>query len=317
MRNVYLRKQTIYMIKKWILKAIVQKTISFLPGSHQINFLFQKYVTKGVQLSEYYFEDRLIHARKHLSSFDQYAGKALEKTLELGTGWYPVVPIALFLRGATEINTVDISGLTDKEKILTTIDWYIRYEQEGKLAEYLKPIPERMALLKKLKAEASQYDFQQLLEALHIKYAIMDIRKIPLDSKSIDLIHSNNTFEHVYPDVLKGILVKFKELAHPKGIQSHFIDMSDHFAHFDKSINIYNFLRFSDKAWDRIDNSVQPQNRWRLSEYQKLYDAIALPVKDIDAREGNPEEVKAIKLAAKYQSFELKDLAISHAYMIS
>lgn len=305
------------MIKKWILKAIVQKTISFLPGSNRINFFFQKHVTKGVQLSEFYFEDRLIHARKHLASFDQYASKPLETTLELGTGWYPVVPIALFLRGATQINTVDISDLTDKEKILTTIDWFLHYEQNGKLEEYLHPLKDRMDTLKKIKKEAEQFDFQKILDTLHIQYTIMDIRAINLPEQSIDLVHSNNTFEHVYPRVLEGILAKFKSLVHPEGIQSHFIDMSDHFAHFDHSINIYNFLRFSDLAWDRIDNSVQPQNRWRLNEYKKLYQSLDINISDIDARPGDLSALKSINLAPKYQSFDLADLAVSHAYIVS
>ncbi len=305
------------MIKKWVLKAIVQKTISFLPGSHKINFFFQKHVTKGVQLSEYYFEDRLIHARKHLQSFDQYAKKNLETTLELGTGWYPVVPIAMFLRGAQQINTVDISGLTDKEKILTSIDWFIKYAENGKLKTYLSPIAERMDALKMIHKNPADYDFQSILSALNIRYTIMDIRKIELPEASIDLVHSNNTFEHVYPEVLKGILQKFKTLVHKQGIQSHFIDMSDHFAHFDKSINIYNFLRFSDKTWDRIDNSIQPQNRWRLSEYEKLYNAIGIKISEVDARKGDLDLLSSIQLADKYKAFKKEDLAASHTYIIS
>ena len=98
---------------------------------------------------------------------------------------------------------------------------------------------------------------------------------------------------------------------------SHFVDMSDHFAHFDTSINIYNYLRFSDKAWNWIDNSVQPQNRWRLSEYEKLHQSLEINISESDCREGNVEEMLSIKLAEKYESFDLKDLAVSHCYLIS
>lgn len=305
------------MIKKWILKAVVQKTISFLPGSHKINFLFQKYVTKGVQLSEEYFEDRLIHARKHISSFIKYAEKPLETTLELGTGWYPVVPIAMYLSGAHQINTVDISGLTDKEKILTTIRKFIDYQNSGKLSQYIQPVQKRMDHLQNILPQQETMDFEALLAALNIHYVIMDIRQLPLKEQSVDLVHSNNTFEHVYPEVLEGILKKFKVLAHPQGIQSHFIDMSDHFAHFDRSITIYNFLRFSDKAWDRIDNNVQPQNRWRMSEYKMLYQKTGLHILEIEARKGDLQALQTIRLAEKYKEFEAADLAISHAYVIS
>lgn len=97
-------------MKTWILKAIVQKTISFLPYKHQINYFFQRYVTKGVLLNNSYFTDRLVHANKHLRFFEQYSHIATPSTtLELGTGWYPVVPISLFLNGSDTIYTVDIS----------------------------------------------------------------------------------------------------------------------------------------------------------------------------------------------------------------
>ena len=56
-------------MKKWMLKAIVQKVISFFPFKHQINFLFQKYITKGVRLNETYFEDKLIHFKQHYSFY--------------------------------------------------------------------------------------------------------------------------------------------------------------------------------------------------------------------------------------------------------
>jgi len=109
-------------MKKWILKAIVQKTISFLPFKHQINLLFQKYVTKGVYLSDEYFEDRLIHAANHLKAYKNLSGNLIpERTLELGTGWYPVVPFMLYLCGSKEIHSIDIASLTNKERLITTL----------------------------------------------------------------------------------------------------------------------------------------------------------------------------------------------------
>ena len=37
------------------MKAIVQKTISYLPYSNRINYIFQKYVTKGINRTDNYF----------------------------------------------------------------------------------------------------------------------------------------------------------------------------------------------------------------------------------------------------------------------
>ena len=72
-------------MKKWKQKAIVQKIISYLPFSRKINFLFQKYVTKGVTLSDEYFYDRLGHVSGHIKSYQQYAENAIPANcLEIG-----------------------------------------------------------------------------------------------------------------------------------------------------------------------------------------------------------------------------------------
>jgi len=288
-----------------------------MPNSHRLNFFFQKHITKGVQLTDHYFEDRLIHAKKHIDSFDRNSSCDLYTTLELGTGWYPVVPICLFLRGAKQINTVDISSLCSKENVLTTIQFFIDYYEKGELQIFIKVDENKIKVLKTLIEDSQTIDFQTIANNLKINFQIVDIRKIDLENHSVDLIHSNNTFEHIYPDVLNGILKKFKTLCSKGGVMSHFIDMSDHFAHFDTSINIYNYLRFSDKAWELIDNSVQPQNRWRLSEYEELYQSLAINISESDFREGKVEEVLSIKLAKKYENYDLKDLAVSHCYLIS
>ena len=44
------------MIAKWQMKAIAQKAISFLPKKEKINYWFQKNITKGVTLTDEYFE---------------------------------------------------------------------------------------------------------------------------------------------------------------------------------------------------------------------------------------------------------------------
>lgn len=306
-------------MKKWILKAIVQKAISFLPFRHKINYFFQKYVTKGVFLSEEYFLDRLQHANDHINAFKKHLSPSLENktTLELGTGWYPVVPISMFLSGAEKIYTTDISNLCDKEKLQTTLQKFVAYHEEGKLQQFIPVLTPRIKHLKELAIQADEMDLEEILSELNIIYWVKDARNLPLDNESIDLVHSNNTFEHVYPEILKDLLVEFKRIVKKDGIMSHFVDMSDHFAHFDKSINIYNFLKFSDKQWALIDNVVQPQNRWRLPEYIDLYKDLELINLEVVTRPGFPEQVQKMKLDDKYLSVPLQELAVSHCLLIS
>lgn len=306
------------MIKKWVLKAIVQKTISFLPNSQRINFFFQKYVTKGVFLSDAYFEDRLEHARHHLEAWERYSGGApLRNTLELGTGWYPVVPISLFLYGAETIRTVDVTLLTGAGHVLTTIRKFLEYADAGKLGQYIPVRPERLEQLRALASGENEAGFEQLTGTLHIQYLVQDARRLDLAAGSIDLIHSNNTFEHVYPDILADILREFRRIARPGGVQSHFIDLSDHFAHFDTSINIYHFLRFSPAAWKWIDNSVQPLNRLRITDYRRLYREADLPLTAEQLRPGSVEALREVPVHPYFQGNTEAENAVSHGYFFS
>jgi hypothetical protein len=308
------------MIRKWHLKAIVQKTISFLPKSHNINYWFQKNITKGVFLGDTYFYDRLEHAQQHLEAYQQNCG-TIEgiKTLELGTGWYPVIPFSLFLCGAAQIHTVDISNLTNKDKLRDTLNRFIDLIEQDNLEKYIQAKKERIEQFLALKKDFETLRFEEILQRLNIHYIVMDARKlVNVATHSIDLVHSNNTFEHVYPEILKDILREFARVTKKEGLQSHFIDMSDHFAHFDKSITIYNFLKYSCKTWDKIiDNNVQPQNRWRFAQFINLYHHLDIPVSDSIVRKGDLEALKTVKIHSEWKQYSSEELAISHCYIFS
>ena len=97
----------------------------------------------------------------------------------------------------------------------------------------------------------------------------------------------------------------------------HFIDMSDHFAHFDSSINIYNFLKYSDRKWKWIDNSIQPQNRMRFKDYKEIYEDQGIIISEEKVWVGNKDEVALIPLASKYKNYTVQEIAISHGYIVT
>lgn len=305
-------------MKKWILKAIVQKSISYFPFSHRINYLFQKHVTKGVFLTDEYFYDRLSHASKHFKSYYNYAGIFPEKCLEIGTGWYPIVPISFFLAGVNKVYSVDISFLTSKQRIKITLEKFIESYKLGFLPEYINIQSERFSSIQNILENIKKLSLNEILTKLHITYLIEDAGNLSLADNSIDLINSNNTFEHIYPDKLIPILKEFKRVLNKEsGVMSHFIDLSDHFAHFDKSINIYNFLKFSDTQWKWIDNSIQPQNRLRIYDYKKIYADLNIPIDEESFRKGDLKELNKINLDKKYLNHPISDLAITHCHFVS
>ena len=303
-------------MKKWYLKAIVQKIVSWLPFSVAINYWLQKNITGGVLLNDEYFYDRLQHAQVHTTNFFKYSTQPLHTTLELGTGWYPVVPLAMFLCGAQKIYTVDITPLTNRAHLHTTIKKFIEVISKNELQNLLPYVlPIRCDELKKINQEFESLTTEEILNRLHFQYIVQDARHLPFPDGTIDLLHSNNTLEHIDAAILPAILQEQKRIIHPQGFISQAIDMSDHFAHFDTGISIYNYLKFTASQWKMIDNNLQPQNRLRMIDYENQFATAGLPIVTKTFRKGNVEQVKNIKLAAPYATMPVDDVAISHCYL--
>lgn len=304
-------------MKKWILKAVIQKTISFLPFKHRINFLFQKYITKGVRLSDDFFIDKIIHASNHLMYFKKYNSKTSFKALELGSGWYPVIPIYLYLHGASEIFSIDIAQHITIKSFKETLMKFSEYFEKEDFKPYFNNIQEeRKSLISKYVNDINENNFTEILLKFNIQFQIQDARKTTFDDNFFDLITSNNTFEHIYPVILEGILKEFKRILNVSGIMSHFIDMSDHFSHLDKSINIYNFLKFKESKWKFIDNSIQPQNRLRINQYKEIIAKQDFQILEEENRAGNEKLIENINLAVPFSNFLSQDNAVSHSHLV-
>lgn len=305
---------------KWIAKAVVQKCISFLPNKEKANHFFQTYITKGVQLTDEHFSNKLTHASDHIRFYNEFANAPLKnaRVLELGSGWYPVVPVAMFLHGVRCTDSIDIQSWMTRETIIKTLEKFSKWEEEGMLHKYLPEIvPEQWVKIEEILESSQDMSRENLLEALNLQLKLKDARNTGFERHSYDFICSNNTFEHIYPEVLKDILKEFKKLINPGGFMSHFIDLSDHFAHFDKSITIYNFLKFSESSWRLIDNSIQPQNRLRWKEYLKMYNDLDIPVTKQETRPGSLSDLARVEVNKRFQYLSPEDLAISHGYILS
>jgi len=307
------------ILSKWKLKAVVQKTISFFPQQEKLNYFFQKYITRAVNLNDEHFANKMMHSQDHIKFFNKHGITHPQmQIIELGSGWYPVVPIMMYLSKSGQVTSVDIQSWMTKETQLTTIRKFIEWREKGKLQKYITNIDEeRWNTLVEIDQNPGNHNLETINKSIGLKLLLQDARSLKLKDQSIDFICSNNTFEHIYPNVLNGILLEFKRVIKPGGVMSHFIDMSDHFAHFDKSITIYNFLKYSEKKWKLIDNDIQPQNRLRFKDYLTMYEKIALPITETEIRKGNLEDLRKQKIHQEYSNYSEAELAISHCYIIS
>lgn len=287
-----------------------------MPASERINFLFQKYVTKGVALTEAHFEMKLTHAVDHIRNFRGLNEKST--VVELGTGWYPIVPLALYLNSGCQVISFDIQNWLNCDRFLESLKQFLHWERSGRLEEMgLEYSAERLEQLEELFNLGDKMNLQMAFETIGFKPLLGDAGKTDLADDSIDYICSNNTFEHIYPKFLIPILREFKRIIKPEGIMSHFIDLTDHFAHFDQTINAYNFLQYSEKKWGLIDNTIQPQNRLRWKDYLQIYSEVGISYREIAVRSGYPSLLKEMQMDVKYAGYSDAELAITHGYLVS
>lgn len=301
----------------WIAKAVIQKGISVLPDPQRVNYVFQHRVTRSTTLTSASVHQRVGWAAMHLDAFDRNGGRREGAVaVELGPGWYPIVPLCLYLAGADSVHMVDLEDLGRPELAVQAVDAMVRAYDQGEL-DALGPLDAaRVDRLRELRHDVLPLGHVAALARIGLLVTPMDARELQL-SPAPDLICSNTVLEHIPPDVLEPILARFGELAGPGTVMSHLVDHGDHYAYVDDSIDVYHFLRYSDRAWRWIDNDVQPMNRLRASEYVELYERAGVPVTEEHRRGDDPLALVGIPLAERFRAMDPADVACVASHLVS
>jgi hypothetical protein len=299
----------------WLLKACTQKVISWLPRSDAVNYVFQKHVTKTAQLRPEWFDHKLDQAARHLRNWST-AGHddRPHRVLELGTGWHPVVPLALGLAGVDQVLSVDRTSLVRTANIGAVLRMFIEADDDGRLAKHLPVLrPDRLEVVRSLAPDPEAAPAR--LDDAGVTFLVGDARNTSLPAASIDLFTSNNTFEHIPPDVLLDILLEMRRLAAPAAVFSHFVDLSDHYSHFDSSLSPYNFLRYSEPQWRLLNNRLVFQNRLRVSDYRRLFSAAGLELLHEDRYTPQPvADIEELQISAALGGQSAEDVLVTHAW---
>jgi SAM-dependent methyltransferase len=303
----------------WLIKAGLQNVMGLTPRPDALNYLFQKHVTHSVTLNEEWFEKKVRQVHRHLEKYRELTGILVPaQVLEIGTGWHPIVPIGFFLSGARGVTTVDIADLLRPETVGETIRWICDYADRGALTDLLPSVlPERLEVLRRISASASTSSVPAMLQPLSIQALVRDARSLPFEDASIDLIVSNNTFEHIKTDVLGDVIKELRRVIRADGVNSHYIDMSDHYSHFDESISNWHFLRYSDLVWKILDSPIVPQNRLRISDHRAIHRAAQFRIVEEVQEHIRNELPPSTPLSARFQEYELADLLVTHCWVVS
>lgn len=303
----------------WLLKAATQRLIGFLPNPHHWNELIQDRITRSIQLPPDQFFLKLDACRICLQPFI-----ALRRTLpreftvlELGTGWFPIIPIGVFLCGASEVWTWDIVEHLRLERVRFVLNLFLQADAAGQLGRYLPDLrPERLDRLREAAADQSAGTAAELLERLRIHYRLGDVTQVELPLQSVDLFTSYGVLEYLPAKALVPLFRAFLRIAASEAVMNHQVIMEDQYAGRDHQITPFNFLKFSDRTWRWLNNPIIPLNRLRITDYrQAMRDAGFRIIDEVVEHRGDPAMLAKVDLAPRFRQYPQEDLLVLRAWL--
>jgi hypothetical protein len=238
--------------------------------------------------------------------------------LELGTGLYPVIPMGLYLCGASKIWTIDKVSLLRRTSVATVLRLFMEYATSGRLFELLPCArKDRIANLAVVLEKKRALHPMEVLKHFNIYSINCDARDTKLEDSSIEFFISNNTLEHISSDVIQDIFTEFRRLSSYSCVMSHYIDMIDHYRYFDQSLSFFNFRKYSSNVFKIFNNSLLYQNRNLYSDYISLHQNCGFKIIYSFVERVSAEHIEKIALAKEFLHYSLDELLLACCWIVS
>jgi hypothetical protein len=171
-----------------------------------------------------------------------------KRVIEIGSGWLPILPYELIFKyKANEVITYDINKHYQPNKIYRFNQFYNQHHHTSLTS----------ALPKSIK----YFPQTNILDAI-------------IPDGSVGAMVTRNVLEHINPsDLFKIHEQAYRYLDNKDGFIIHQISPSDHRAYADKSLSLWDFLKYSQSEWDQIQTRFDYHNRWRLPQYTEMFKA--------------------------------------------
>ncbi len=303
----------------WLIKSALHRAASWLPQRQALNRIFQKW-SHSVELQTEEFVRKINETRRQLDILHQNAptAPAAFTALEVGTGWNPITPLALYLCGAAAIWSYDIEPLVNRTRLIRVSRLFAEFADAGRLDALLPDWqPERLEVLRKIASDTSELPPKELLEPLEIHLRVQNAEHTEVKEGSIDLITTSAVLMYVPKLSLEGIYREFRRTAKPGAVMIHRLNFRDIYAYFDRNITPLNMLRFSPAAWRWLDSAVVPQNRLRVSDHRAMHQAAGFRIIAEEHESAPAEMLSRVRLAKEFRGYAKEDILALESWLIS
>jgi hypothetical protein len=259
----------------WRIKGVVQKALGIVPGGTRVNDLLQRTVG-GLRN----FERQVAGKVEDWEVFVDHLrtlGLSVRglKLFEIGTGWFPTLPICFILAGAAACITVDLNR-------------HLHPHLSRRMLVALRPHLPRISSRSGRSLGEVTADYERLtqtgsltemLAAARIDYrAPADATRTTLPPGSVDVVFSNSVLEHVRPEAIAGMMRESRRILRVGGLTIHCLNCGDHYAYFDRTITPINYLTYPAQRWRFWDNALLYQNRLRPQDFTEMAESEGLEV---------------------------------------
>lgn len=260
----------------WRVKGLAQKTLSALPGGVRVNDLLQR-TLGGLRQFETTVTNKVRKDWLVLVGHMTELGVSPHhlRYVEIGTGWFPTLPVCYTLAGAAGCDTFDLT-----RHLSAPLTFRMVAALRGHLPELARatgrPLPEVTAAYDHLTQTGS---LTELLRRARIEYhAPADASATGLPAASVDVVYSNSVLEHVPPAAIARLMTESHRILRPGGLAIHSANCGDHYAYFDRTITAINYLTYPAADWEFWNNALLYQNRLRPRDFLDLATAAGLTI---------------------------------------
>lgn len=207
--------------------------------------------------------------------------------LEIGSGWFPTIPLLLARDGARRVFLTDLARNMDERTFGVALDFVARHRAWPGVAG----------------RRFEDFPFTYLAP-----FAPAQVR-----DRSLEFIASRTVLEHVPRRDLVALLRSLAAKLTGAGLMVHLVDHSDHLAHADPRLSMVNFLTWSARTHRFVTWLARGgENRLRHHEYPEVFRAAGLDVVASHAHVHEPtrRRLPTLRLAPPYDRMDPDALAI-------
>lgn len=300
----------------WRIKATLQRVLGSVPGGRRLHSSLQRILGGQAELSEE-VRDRFEAWRLMMDSVASSSGMPpWGSVLEIGTGWYPLLPLCLNAIGIPSVRTIDVTRLCELQLLVQSVDELtdndavlrVFNEYDSGASTRLTRLRDALAVGKSLKeASGGTLDY----------VAPTRLDQLQLPSGSVDLAFTNNVLAHVPRADLITMHEELHRVIAEGGTLYHSINCNDYYAYFDKSIHPLDYLRYTEKQWARWNTAFVSQNRLRASQFISIIEAAGFTISKAVPNIRDDIDIDQLNLVEPFKSMARDDVLTSSVTLVA